>query len=71
MIVLHYCELKPSMYVIDGNEAFLDDGINAGKTFQFSHNPLNDTGSLGKEYQYLLQNNYIWDDITMTMSPLY
>ena len=51
------------------NEAFLDDGINAGKTFQFSHNPINDTGALGQEYQYLLNNNYKWDTGTMTMYP--
>ena len=51
------------------NEAFLDDGINAGKTFQFSHNPINDTGALGQEYQYLLRNNYKWDAGTMTMKP--
>ena len=51
------------------NEAFLDDGINAGKTFQFSHNPVNDLGALGQEYQYLIKNNYIWDDVTMTMTP--
>ena len=51
------------------NEAFLDDGINAGKTFHFSHNPINDTDSLGKEYQYLLKNNYKWDAGSMTMKP--
>ncbi len=51
------------------NESFLDDGINAGKTFYFSHNPINDSGALGKEYQYLLKNNYIWDEATMTMKP--
>ncbi|MGN0161102.1 MAG: hypothetical protein ACI4AQ_06925 [Lachnospiraceae bacterium] len=53
------------------NEAFLDDGINAGKTFQFSHNPIKDTGTLGQEYQYLLKNNYKWDGGTMTMKPQY
>ena len=53
------------------NEAFLDDGINAGKVFQFSHNPVNDQGALGQEYQYLLKNDYIWDGTTMTMSPKY
>ena len=51
------------------NEVFLDDGINGGKTFYFSHNPIEDSDFLGKEYKYLLNNNYIWDDITMTMSP--
>ena len=53
------------------NEAFLDEGINAGKIFQFSHNPINDTGALGQEYQYLLKNNYKWDAGTMTMKPRY
>ena len=53
------------------NEAFLDDGINEGKIFQFSHNPINDKGALGKEYQYLLDNNYIFDPETMIMKPKY
>lgn len=53
------------------NEAFLDDGINAGKIFQFSHNPINDAGTLGQEYHYLLENNYMWDNVTMTMKPKY
>ena len=39
------------------NKPFLDKGINKGKTFYFSHNPLNDVGTLGKEYRYLLNNN--------------
>ena len=51
------------------NEVFLDDGINGGKTFYFSHNPINDGGALGMEYEYLLKNNYIWDETTMTMKP--
>ena len=51
------------------NEAFLDDGINAGKIFQFSHNPVNDAGALGKEYRYLLDNGYKWDNDTLTMKP--
>lgn len=51
------------------NESFLDDGINAGKTFEFSHNPINDTGAFGQEYQYLLDNNYKWDAGTMTIYP--
>ncbi len=52
------------------NEAFLEDGINERKIFQFSHNPFFDQGALGQEYQYLLKNNYIWDSETMTMSPI-
>ena len=51
------------------NEGFLDDGINGGKTFYFSHNPINDRGALGMEYEYLLKNNYIWNETTMTMKP--
>ena len=53
------------------NEAFLDDGINAGKIFQFSHNPIDDIGALGQEYQYLLNNGYKWDAGTMVMKPRY
>ena len=53
------------------NESFLDDGINEGKIFQFSHNPIGDQGALGDEYRYLLENNYKWDPKTMTMSPKY
>ncbi len=53
------------------NEVFLDDGINEEKIFQFSHNPIGDQGALGKEYKYLLQNNYLWDEKTMTMLPQY
>ncbi len=53
------------------NESFLDDGINEGKIFQFSHDPTVDKGALGKEYRYLLDNNYKWYDETMTMIPQY
>ena len=53
------------------NESFLDDGINQGKIFQFSHNPIGDDGALGQEYQYLLENNYKWNEKTMTMIPQY
>lgn len=49
----------------------MDDGINAGKTFRFSHNPLGDEEALGKEFKYLSQNNYLWDETTMTMIPKY
>ena len=44
---------------------------NAGKIFQFSDSPINDTGTLGKEYQCLLKNKYKWDAGTMTMKPRY
>ena len=40
------------------NESFLDDGINAGKNFYFSHKPKTDTGFLGQELRYLLDNGY-------------
>ena len=49
------------------NEAFLEDGINEGKVFHFSHNPVGDMDSLGQEFRYLLANGYKWDPITMTM----
>lgn len=51
------------------NESFLDDGINAGKIFQFSHNPVGDEGTLGKEFEYLKANNYKWNSSTLTMEP--
>ncbi len=51
------------------NESFLDDGINQGIIFQFSHNPIGDSGALGAEYKYLEQNGYIWNPLTMTMRP--
>ena len=28
-----------------------------------------DRGAFGMEYEYLLKNNYRWNDSTMTMSP--
>ena len=28
-----------------------------------------DRGALGMEYEYLLKNNYIWNETTMTMKP--
>lgn len=40
------------------NESFLDDGINARKDFYFSHNPIGDTGALGQELNYILENGY-------------
>lgn len=51
------------------NETFLDDGINAGKTFYFSHDPINDRGALGNVYRYLLKNGYEWNRTTQTMAP--
>lgn len=44
------------------NEPFLDDGINYGKTFHFSHDPRIDTGFLNDEYNYLLKNGYEFID---------
>ena len=51
------------------NESFLDDGINAGKTFYFSHDPIDDHGALGKEFRYLEENGYIWDELNKAMRP--
>ena len=51
------------------NESFLDDGINEGKTFYFSHDPVNDSGALGKEFEYLKENGYSWDGINKVMRP--
>lgn len=53
------------------NEPFLDNGISARKIFYFSHNPQNDGGALGLEFNYLKQNHYIWDEKNMSMSPKY
>ncbi|MDD3205235.1 MAG: hypothetical protein PHS74_05810, partial [Lachnospiraceae bacterium] len=50
------------------NESFLDDGINAGKTFQFSHDPRFDTASLGEELKYLEQHGYVYDVGSMSAS---
>lgn len=50
------------------NESFLDDGIDAGKTLQFSHNPVGDKGALGMKFEYLKANNYKWNSSTLTMS---
>ena len=51
------------------NEPFLDDGINAGKTFYFSHNPKGDQGSLGMEFKYLEKNGYGWKNKPFSMQP--
>ncbi len=51
------------------NESFLDEGMNAGKTLYFSHDPINDNGDLGNEYRYLFKNGYEWNSITQTMVP--
>src|SRR5699024_10532152 len=50
------------------NEPFLDDAINQGKTIYFSHNPLNDTGFLGQELEYLKNNGYVYDMGNMSAS---
>jgi hypothetical protein len=38
------------------NERFLDAQIDAGKTFVFSHNPLEATGIFAREIKYITQN---------------
>jgi hypothetical protein len=48
------------------NESFLDDGINAGKTFYFSHDPIIDTGTLNQELKYLEENGYMYNPKNMT-----
>lgn len=40
------------------NEPFLDDGINSGKRFNFSHDPTMYGGALKMELDYLLKNGY-------------
>lgn len=50
------------------NKPFLDDAIAQGKTFHFSHNPVNDKGALGKEFEYLIEHGYSWDESSMTMT---
>lgn len=40
------------------NESFLEDGINARKSFVFSHNPNMDKGFLGQELDFLLWIGY-------------
>ena len=44
---------------------------NQEKHFRFSHNPIDDTGALGQEYQYLLKNSYKWEAGTMAMKSRY
>lgn len=39
-------------------EIFLNNGINARKVFQFSHDPVNDVGALVREYYYDWDNGY-------------
>ena len=53
------------------NEPFLDDGINSGKIFSFLHNPIGDTGALGREFQYLLQNGYQFDEFTLLLRQIF
>ncbi len=52
------------------NIRFLNDAIDAGKTFYFSHMPINDGSSLWKEFSYLLEKGYEWskDGMYMIMS---
>lgn len=52
------------------NVPFLDEGIKKGKTFQFSHNPVNAKGALENEFNYLMQHGYEWVEKTMTAVPI-
>ncbi len=51
------------------NTRFLQEGIDEGKVFHFSHPPEDDPLSLGAEYHYLLDHGYEYDAVTMTASP--
>lgn len=51
------------------NKRFLQDGIDAGKTFKFSHNPVGADGFLGDELKYLENHGYEFDEATMQATP--
>jgi len=51
------------------NKRFLQDGIDAGKTFEFSHPPARDPFFLGQEYKYLMAHGYTYDPVTMLATP--
>ncbi|WP_051973761.1 hypothetical protein, partial [Cryobacterium sp. MLB-32] len=48
------------------NAPFLDDAIAQGKTFHFSHDPIGDTKSLHKEFEYMQGRGYRYDPDSMT-----
>ena len=52
------------------NIPVLDEAIEAKKVIHYSHNPKGNTGFLGQELEYLLENGYIFDKNTMTAIPL-
>ncbi len=47
------------------NKRFLQEGIDEGKTFLFSHYPKNDTGALHDEYKFIMQkeNGYQFEKV--------
>ena len=47
------------------NKRFLQEGIDEGKTFFFSHYPKNDTGALHDEYKFIMQkeNGYQFEKV--------
>ncbi len=51
------------------NTRFLQEGIDEGKVFAFSHDPEIDTLTLHKEWEYLNNHGYRYDPVTMTSSP--
>ena len=44
------------------NISFLEDSIKNGKTIRFSHNPVGDKKSLGKEWAYIKKRLNLSDD---------
>lgn len=48
------------------NKPFLDEVASSGREVHFSHNPVGDPASLGKELDYLRERGYVLDTSTMT-----
>lgn len=67
-IKVHYDLSNQEMFDLF-NKPFLDDAIQHGKSFTFSHNPQGDLGFLGQEIEYLEFRGYIFDKATMTAIP--
>ena len=51
------------------NKRFLQEGIDRGETFHFSHDPVSDRFTLHDEYAYLEDHGYRYDPQTMTAFP--
>lgn len=52
------------------NKRFLQEGIDAGKTFDFSSPPNNDPGYLGQELKYLQAHGYRYSSSSMQATPI-